>query len=164
MELARAGKTVGALLACSILYGVPASAQVVNLIDGPTDVVLKLDLPLGMGGANSGGTPEIAAGQPTDSPADVSASAKGLVSDSFAGDRFYRPASATATAILFAFPSEGGFVLGDQSAQPFVHACELRQRLDIGAWEQRSSTRSGAGLYGCPRIATRRKVGRHAVW
>ncbi len=40
------------------------------------------------------------------------------VSDSFGGDSFYRPASANASAILFAFPTQGGFVVGDQSAQP----------------------------------------------
>jgi hypothetical protein len=40
-----------------------------------------------------------------------------LVSNSFAGDTFYRPASATANVLLFAFLTNGGFVLGDQSVQ-----------------------------------------------
>jgi hypothetical protein len=44
------------------------------------------------------------------------------VSDSFAGDGFYRSTSTHAGTILFAFPSEGGFVLGDQSAQQGIHA------------------------------------------
>jgi hypothetical protein len=40
------------------------------------------------------------------------------VGDTFAGDHFYRPMSANANAILFAYPTGGGFVLGDRSAQP----------------------------------------------
>jgi hypothetical protein len=40
-----------------------------------------------------------------------------LVSDSFAGDAFYRPASASLSTVLFEFLTAGGFVLGDQSAQ-----------------------------------------------
>jgi hypothetical protein len=39
------------------------------------------------------------------------------VGDSFAGDGFYRPASASAKTVMFAFLSSGAFVLGDQSAQ-----------------------------------------------
>ena len=39
------------------------------------------------------------------------------VGDVFAGDAFYKPASATASAILFAFLTTGADVLGDQSAQ-----------------------------------------------
>jgi hypothetical protein len=34
----------------------------------------------------------------------------------FAGDTFYRPSSASATAIVFAFPTGGAFALGDSSA------------------------------------------------
>ena len=34
----------------------------------------------------------------------------------FAGDAFYLPSSASATALVFAFPSRGAFVLGDVSA------------------------------------------------
>ena len=40
----------------------------------------------------------------------------GTVSADFAGDAFYRPSSATASTILFAFLTNGSFVLGDQSA------------------------------------------------
>jgi hypothetical protein len=40
----------------------------------------------------------------------------GAAADSFAGDAFYLPSSASATTILFAFPAGGDFVLGDQSA------------------------------------------------
>jgi hypothetical protein len=40
------------------------------------------------------------------------------VGDSFAGDAFYRPASASTSTVLFAFLTQGGFVFGDQSAQP----------------------------------------------
>ena len=39
------------------------------------------------------------------------------VSDSFGGDGFYRAASANTSTVLFAFPTQGGFVVGDQSAQ-----------------------------------------------
>jgi hypothetical protein len=39
------------------------------------------------------------------------------VGDSFAGDAFYRPASASSTAMLFAFLTTGAMVVGDQSAQ-----------------------------------------------
>lgn len=45
----------------------------------------------------------------------------GVVSDAFAGDAFYRPASASANTLLFAFPAGGAFVLGDVSAQPGTH-------------------------------------------
>ena len=38
------------------------------------------------------------------------------VGASFAGDSRYRSSSATASAIVFAFPSRGDFVLGDQTA------------------------------------------------
>ena len=44
------------------------------------------------------------------------------VADSFAGDAFYRPASATANTIQFTFPSSGAFVLGDGSAGMGTHA------------------------------------------
>jgi hypothetical protein len=40
-----------------------------------------------------------------------------LVSDSFAGDAFYRPASASTNAIVFAFLVSGSFIIGDQNAQ-----------------------------------------------
>src|SRR5262249_16485825 len=40
-----------------------------------------------------------------------------VASDSFAGDAFYRPASASGNVVLFAFLTSGGFVIGDQSAQ-----------------------------------------------
>jgi hypothetical protein len=42
----------------------------------------------------------------------------GVVGDSFAGDAFYLPASATANLTLFAFPATGDFVVGNQSALP----------------------------------------------
>jgi hypothetical protein len=58
--------TVGALVACAALCATPASAQVANLIEGPVDVVLKLDVP-------------IEAGPPGDLPVvDINAPAKGL--------------------------------------------------------------------------------------
>ena len=38
------------------------------------------------------------------------------VSATFAGDTRYRPSSATASAFVFAFPTRGAFVLGDQTA------------------------------------------------
>jgi FtsP/CotA-like multicopper oxidase with cupredoxin domain len=38
------------------------------------------------------------------------------ISADFAGDTFYRPSSAAATAIVFAFPTGGAFALGDTSA------------------------------------------------
>ena len=38
------------------------------------------------------------------------------ITANFAGDAFYLPSSDTATAIVFAFPSKGAFVLGDTSA------------------------------------------------
>jgi uncharacterized repeat protein (TIGR01451 family) len=38
------------------------------------------------------------------------------VSASFAGDTRYRPSSATGSAFVFAFPTKGAFVLGDQTA------------------------------------------------
>jgi len=41
-----------------------------------------------------------------------------VISDSFAGDAFYRPASTNASSISFAFLPGGSFVIGDQSAQP----------------------------------------------
>ena len=41
----------------------------------------------------------------------------GVVTDTFAGDSCYRPASAGANTLLFAFPASGAFVVGDQSAQ-----------------------------------------------
>ncbi len=41
----------------------------------------------------------------------------GVVGDSFAGDAFYKPASASANTFLFAFLTSGAFVVGDQSAQ-----------------------------------------------
>jgi len=41
----------------------------------------------------------------------------GTVTDAFAGDACYRPASANAKTILFAFLPSGAFVVGDQSAQ-----------------------------------------------
>jgi hypothetical protein len=40
----------------------------------------------------------------------------GVVSDSFAGDAFYLPSTASANTILFAFLDHGSFVLGDQTA------------------------------------------------
>src|SRR5262249_17898762 len=40
----------------------------------------------------------------------------GTVSADFAGDDFYKPSSASADTILFAFLASGAFVLGDQSA------------------------------------------------
>jgi hypothetical protein len=40
----------------------------------------------------------------------------GSVSASFAGDSFYRPASATSATLLFAFAGGGSFVIGDQNA------------------------------------------------
>jgi len=40
----------------------------------------------------------------------------GVVADSFAGDTFYQPASASATTIMFAFLTTGADVVGDQSA------------------------------------------------
>ena len=40
----------------------------------------------------------------------------GKVGDGFAGDAFYLPSSASASTIVFAFLTSGGFVLGDQSA------------------------------------------------
>ena len=40
----------------------------------------------------------------------------GVVTDAFAGDSCYRPASASANTLLFAFPANGAFVVGDQSA------------------------------------------------
>jgi hypothetical protein len=46
----------------------------------------------------------------------------GTVSDSFASDAFYRPASASANTMLFAFLTTGGFVLGDQTAQVGTHS------------------------------------------
>src|SRR5215469_4193065 len=45
----------------------------------------------------------------------------GTVADSFAGDAFYRPASANANTTLFAFLSSGAFVLGDLSAGVGTH-------------------------------------------
>jgi hypothetical protein len=39
------------------------------------------------------------------------------VSDSFAGDKFYGPSSASVNSIVFAFLTSGSFILGDQSAQ-----------------------------------------------
>jgi PKD repeat protein len=39
------------------------------------------------------------------------------VGASFAGDGFYKPASASTTAIVFAFPSRGAFMLGDKTAK-----------------------------------------------
>lgn len=41
----------------------------------------------------------------------------GVVSASFGGDAFYRPSSAGANSLLFAFLTSGSFVLGDQNAQ-----------------------------------------------
>jgi len=41
----------------------------------------------------------------------------GTATDSFAGDACFRPASASAKTILFAFLASGAFVVGDQSAQ-----------------------------------------------
>ncbi len=41
----------------------------------------------------------------------------GVVADAFAGDTCYRPASANAKTVLFAFLASGAFVVGDQSAQ-----------------------------------------------
>lgn len=41
----------------------------------------------------------------------------GVVSDAFAGDSCYRPASASANTVLFAFLASGAFVVGDESAQ-----------------------------------------------
>ncbi len=38
------------------------------------------------------------------------------ITANFAGDAFYLPSSDTATAIVFAFPSKGAFVLGDTTA------------------------------------------------
>jgi probable HAF family extracellular repeat protein len=40
----------------------------------------------------------------------------GVVADAFAGDAFYRPASASATTTMFAFLTTGSDVVGDQSA------------------------------------------------
>jgi uncharacterized repeat protein (TIGR01451 family) len=40
----------------------------------------------------------------------------GTVSATFAGDSFYLPASASASTIMFAFPTRGAFVVGNQSA------------------------------------------------
>jgi hypothetical protein len=42
----------------------------------------------------------------------------GVASDAFAGDAFYRPSSASTKTVLFAFPTDGAFVLGDGSSQP----------------------------------------------
>lgn len=41
----------------------------------------------------------------------------GLVGDSFVGDAFYRPASASTKTVIFRFLMSGAFVLGDLSAQ-----------------------------------------------
>ena len=41
----------------------------------------------------------------------------GVVTDTFAGDTCYRPASASGKTFLFAFLASGAFVVGDQSAQ-----------------------------------------------
>lgn len=38
------------------------------------------------------------------------------ITASFAGDPYYEPSSATATAVVFAFPARGAFVLGDRTA------------------------------------------------
>jgi hypothetical protein len=40
----------------------------------------------------------------------------GTVAANFLGDAFYLPSSASATTILFAFPAQGDFVLGDETA------------------------------------------------
>ena len=40
----------------------------------------------------------------------------GVVADAFAGDTFYKPSSAGATTIMFAFLTTGADVVGDQSA------------------------------------------------
>jgi hypothetical protein len=45
----------------------------------------------------------------------------GTVSDTFSGDNFYRSASANANTVLFAFPTAGGFVIGDQREAPGSH-------------------------------------------
>jgi hypothetical protein len=45
----------------------------------------------------------------------------GGVSNNFAGDAFYRTASASADTVLFVFLTQGGFVFGDGSAQPGSH-------------------------------------------
>lgn len=41
----------------------------------------------------------------------------GIVAAAFAGDAFYLPSSASATTVIFAFLTEGAFVLGNQTAQ-----------------------------------------------
>ena len=80
MALSRSRKTVGALVTFATLCCAPASAQVVNLIDGPANVVLKLDLPIAVGpDQRSSAVPDSATGGLSDpaSP-NVSAPAKGL--------------------------------------------------------------------------------------
>jgi len=80
MELPRPGKTAVAFALTAALWCTPVSAQVVNLIDGPVSVVVKRDLPIDIGLAQSPVQgPESTSGASANAPsADISAPAKGL--------------------------------------------------------------------------------------
>ena len=50
------------------------------------------------------------------SPITVALGLHDTITANFAGDAFYLPSSATANAVVFAFPATGDFVVGDQTA------------------------------------------------
>lgn len=62
----------------------------------------------------------------------------GIVGDAFAGDAFYKPASASANTLMFAFLASGAFDVGDQSAQ-----MGARVTFWGAKWPQRNSLSGG---------------------
>jgi hypothetical protein len=102
-----------------IANGGTAHLSGVLLEDGVTPIAGRtVTFTLGAGGVQSCNGITDASGKASCTISPVSQSLGPIfASASFAGDAFYRPASASTSVVLFAFLTSGSFVLGDQSAQ-----------------------------------------------
>jgi hypothetical protein len=102
-----------------IANGGTAHLSGVLLEDGVTPIAGRIvTFTLGTGGVQSCNGITDATGKAACTISPVAQALGPIVaSASFAGDAFYRPASASKNVLLFAFLTSGGFVIGDQSAQ-----------------------------------------------
>jgi uncharacterized repeat protein (TIGR01451 family) len=102
----------------SAVNGQPMTLSGVLTTDGAPLSGRTVAFALGSGGsAQSCSGTTSASGSASCSIASVAQSPGGVgVSGNFAGDTFYEPASASATANVFAPPATGAFVIGDRSA------------------------------------------------
>jgi hypothetical protein len=128
----------------AILQGQTVTVSGLLREDGVKAIVGRtLTLTLGTGGGAQSCT---AVTDPTGTaqcslPAVTVAQGPEALDAAFAGDAYYLPSSAAATAIVFAFPSRGAFVLGDASA---AHAGSSNVAFWGSQWSSVNTLTSGS--------------------